>query len=466
MSDMERQVNMSVKASLDDGRRMLRFDNAAPVVADAPAMDRARQQNLHLRPVTLGLSPSFGFGDRIGLATPGHVAALRRAGGGIRPIFPQQSIREMTRTGRSPQQVMDDACFGVLLAGYDGLMGADADHLKTAEDVDRTAAAGFVFFTIDPSADVDAHADNYPAAQLAERFAPLREEVEWVDTYRGRRIKLPTGTSIDLSEEACLRAAIKYGRAINSAVALSRHIDQVMTGLGQNYEIELSVDETAQPTTLAEHYIVAEQCLRRGMKLISLAPRYIGDFEKGVDYKGDIAAFERSLADHAAIAKLLGPYKLSLHSGSDKLSIYALLARYTKGRFHVKTAGTSYLEALRVVARHNAKLFRQIIEFSRARYDTDKATYHVSATLASVPADLSDPRELERRYLELWSEVPEGKGFTAPGRQILHCTFGSVLTDPSLGSAVRDVIVQHPGTYEEVLAEHFARHLEALTRGM
>ena len=88
------------------------------------------------------------------------------------------------------------------------------------------------------------------------------------------------------------------------------------------------------------------------MKLVSLAPRYIGDFEKGVDYKGDVAALERSLRDHAAIAELLGPYKLSLHSGSDKLSMYPALARATKGRFHVKTAGTSYLEALRVVARH------------------------------------------------------------------------------------------------------------------
>ena len=89
------------------------------------------------------------------------------------------------------------------------------------------------------------------------------------------------------------------------------------------------------------------------MKLVSLAPRYIGDFEKGVDYKGDVAALERSLRDHAAIAEMLGPYKLSLHSGSDKLSMYPALARATKGRFHVKTAGTSYLEALRVVARHD-----------------------------------------------------------------------------------------------------------------
>ena len=93
------------------------------------------------------------------------------------------------------------------------------------------------------------------------------------------------------------------------------------------------------------------------MKLVSLAPRFIGEFEKGVDYKGDLKAFEKSLADHAAIAKKLGPYKLSLHSGSDKLSIYPAFARATAGLWHVKTAGTSYLEAVRAVARHNADLF-------------------------------------------------------------------------------------------------------------
>src|ERR1700712_1260771 len=91
---------------------------------------------------TLGLNPSFGFGDRIGLATPGHVAALERSGAGIEPIFPQQSIREMARTGRTPGRVMSDALSGMRDAGWSGHTGADADHLKTSEDVDVTAAVG------------------------------------------------------------------------------------------------------------------------------------------------------------------------------------------------------------------------------------------------------------------------------------------------------------------------------------
>ena len=417
---------------------------------------------------TLGLKPSFGFGDRIGLATPGHIAAMRRVPCGIEAIFPQQSIREMVRTQRTPQNVSDDAVSGMQSAGWTGLCGADADHLKTQHDVDRTAAVGFTFFTIDPSGIVDPQADSYDEPTLRQQAAAVEGEVKWVPRYVGQKVTLATGTVIDFTDRACLQAAVKYGRAINQAVVLSDYIRKVQTAAGRDFEIELSVDETDNPTTLAEHFIIADQCLSRGMRLVSLAPRFVGDFEKGVDFKGDLALLDRSLHEHAAIAAMLGPYKLSLHSGSDKLSMYAALARATGGRFHVKTAGTSYLEALRVVARHDEKLFREIIGFARGRYDTDKATYHVSATLASVPSaeQLTTPRDLERAYLELWSDVPAGKGFTAPGRQILHCTFGSVLTHPELGRAVRSVLETHLGTYTEVLDEHFTRHLEALRAGM
>lgn len=417
--------------------------------------------------VTLGLAPSFGFGDRIGLATPGHVAAMKRSAGAIEPIFPQQSIREMSRTQRTPLQVMNDAMCAARAAGWSGRIGADADHLKTPQDVDVTAAVGFTFFTIDPSAHVDQRADDYDEAKLRDKFAAARETAPWYHEYLGKSISLATGTQILLDEQALMRAAVKYGAAIVKAQELGDHIRAVHQRTGSDYEIELSVDETDQPTTLAEHYIIADQCLRSGMKLVSLAPRFIGELEKGVDYKGDVVALEVSLEDHAAIAELLGPYKLSLHSGSDKISMYAALARATKGRFHVKTAGTSYLEALRVVAIHDETLFRQIVRFARSRYDVDKATYHVSATNAAVSDDESlDRDQLERVYLERWADVPKGLGFTEPGRQILHCTFGSTLTHPEYGPALRAVLESHPETYCEVLADHFSRHLDALRAGM
>jgi tagaturonate epimerase len=203
------------------------------------------------------------------------------------------------------------------------------------------------------------------------------------------------------------------------------------------------------------------------MKLVSLAPRFIGEFEKGVDYKGDLVRFQESLAQHAHLARTLGPYKLSLHSGSDKLSIYPAFARATGGLWHVKTAGTSYLEAIRAVARHNVDLFKRIIELARSRYDHDRATYHVSATLNSAPPpDQADVVELEKQYLERWQDVPGDRGFTAPGRQILHTTFGSVLTDPSLKAELMQTLREHPKTYQDILDEHFSKHLMALRAGM
>ena len=207
-----------------------------------------------------------------------------------------------------------------------------------------------------------------------------------------------------------MRCAVKYGRALEHAIGLAQYIRQVNEAAGRPFELELSIDETPQPTSLAEHYLIASECRRRGVELISLAPRYVGEFEKGVDYKGDLEQLERSLADHAFLASELGPYKLSLHSGSDKLSLYPILAKTTDGRFHVKTAGTSYLEALRVVARHDAPLFRRIIDTGREHYDRDKATYHVTADIRQLPKseDVTDIAALEKIYLGVWSDVPTG----------------------------------------------------------
>ncbi len=419
-------------------------------------------------PRQLGLLPSFGFGDRIGLATPGHIEAVRRAGSGIAPIFAQQSIREMTRTCRTADGVMQDAMQACRAAGWSQPHGADADHLKTPEDVSVTAAAGFTFFTIDPSGSVDQQADDYDEADLRRLYDQVAGSAPWVEGYRGKSVRLSTGSTIDFDELVLLKAAVKYGRAIEAASSLAQTIRLVQKKAGRDYEIELSVDETEQPTTLAEHFIVADQCLQSGMKLVSLAPRFIGELEKGVDYLGDVQALETSLRDHAAVARLLGPYKLSLHSGSDKLSMYPALSRATGGLFHVKTAGTSYLEALRVAAHAAPDLFREVCEFSRGRYDTDRATYHVHATLDSVPppSELTSGSQLEECYLGKWESTPDGEGFTQAGRQILHCTFGSVLTDSRLGPALRGCLTEHPAVYKEVLAVHFEKHLSALRAGL
>ena len=113
-------------------------------------------------------------------------------------------------------------------------------------------------------------------------------------------------------------------------------------------------------------------------------------------------------------------------------------------------------------------LFREIVDFARGRYDTDKATYHVSGAVNSIPGprDIADNTRLQQLYLERWSDVAPGKGFTEPGRQILHCTFGSVVTDGKLGPAMRRVLKENQKVYDDILVEHFTRHLQALNAGL
>jgi hypothetical protein len=411
-----------------------------------------------LVPRTIGCRTSAGLGDRLGVATPGHVRAMRDAGGGIAPIFAQQSIREMVRTGRTPQQVMDDAMWGVFEEGWQGGFGSDADHLKEPEEVDNCAAAGFTLFTIDPGehvnpsveamspSDLAASLDALPWDLLDDSFATLGSR------FLGHRFDLD-GLIVEFDRHALVKAAVKYGRAVAHVTAMFRHLERTVSG--RPFELEVSVDETDEPTSHAEHVYIAMELKRLGVRWVSLAPRFVGRFEKGVDYIGDLAAFERHYAGHAAIARALGPYKISLHSGSDKFSIYPIAATRSRGLVHLKTAGTSYVEAIRTVAALDPALFRVLYAFARERYETDRASYHVSAELARAP----DAGRVPDARLDAIIDQ-----FDA--RQVLHVTFGSVLTACSedgrslFADRLHALLAWHPDAYTENLTRHFARHLQ------
>lgn len=404
-----------------------------------------------LQPGLLGLRTSAGLGDRLGLATAGHVRAVKAVGGQIAPIFAQQSIREMTRTHRTPQQVMDDALWGLFQENWRNGFGADADHLKTTADIDACLAAGFTFFTIDPGDFVDNRAAGAGLSELREQVAALPADLQVGATGLLNKTLRIEDLTLDFDENTLLRAMTKYGRAVGHVAALYRHL---VASAGEGaFELEVSVDETAQPTSHAEHAYIASELKRLGVHWVSLAPRYPGDFEKGVDYIGDPAVFERDMAGHAAIARHFGPYKLSLHSGSDKFSIYPAAARQTAGLVHLKTAGTSYLEALRTVAAVDVVLFREIYAFARERYETDRASYHVSAQLARAPL----PENVRD-----WPAILDQ--FDA--REILHVTFGSVLLEVTSGGEKRfydrlmALLESHAEAYAANLERHFIRHLQ------
>jgi hypothetical protein len=382
----------------------------------------------------LGLSPSFGFGDRLGLATPGHIASVR--GTKFAPIFAQQSVRENARTGRTPQQVMDDARRALDAAQWEAPWGADADHLKTLEDIPPFVEAGYTFFTVDPGEYVENSADTDSLGILRQKITNFNwEELSELYLYGDAK---PVWGRFD--GESLMRATVKYAMAIRHAVAMFKRLAEMK----DEFDFEMSVDETDAPTTPLEHFFIANELTRLGVRFTSLAPRFIGRFEKGVDYIGDVDALDAELAKHAAVTSHFGTYKLSLHSGSDKFSVYPLIAKYWGERIHVKTAGTSYLEALRVLASHEPDLFMKIYSLGRERYETDRRTYHVSAKLEALPKTDHLPALLD--------------DFQA--REVLHVTFGSALAE--FGAELKAALAKHESVYYDGLKTHFDKHLSLL----
>jgi len=409
-----------------------------------------RTQLPWLKPVALGLKTSAGMGDRLGLATPGHVRAIRKMNGKIAPIFTQQSIRENTRTGRTPQQVIDDAMWGVFQENWRDGYGADADHLKTTGDIDICLKAGYTFFTIDPGEFVDNRAEDADLKSLREYAKDLPAELHMEHSGLLDQIITAEHLSLTFDVKTLLKAMVKYGRAIWHVYQMYQHL--IKNAGARTVELEVSVDETDNPTSHAEHAYIASELKRLGVKWISLAPRFVGRFEKGVDYIGDLTDFEKDVKGHAAIARVFGPYKISLHSGSDKFSIYKIAAQATRGLVHLKTAGTSYLEALRTIAALDPDFFKEIYEFCRNRFESDKVSYHVSAQLSRAPFPSA---------VDHWPGLLDN--FDA--REILHVTFGSVLKEKASDGSFQfydhliRLLKDNSELYAENIEKHFLHHL-------
>jgi tagaturonate epimerase len=399
-----------------------------------------------LIPSRLGLHTSAGFGDRLGLATPGHVRALNTVGAPIQPVFAQQSIREMGRCHRSPRNVLDDATWGAFQAGWTRPVGGDADHLEEFEDIDETAAAGFVFFTLDPKAKVDPEAEHADAASVRAKVDALdwrgldSDLPGFLKRYAGQRIDLEH-EAVELDEESVLRAMAKYGPSLSHAMAMYRRLVEK----GFDCEVEFAVDETDYPTWPAEHVVVVSELKRLGMEFVSFAPRFVGRFEKGVEYIGDLDELRRDFEIHAQLARALGPYKLSLHSGSDKFSTYPLIAEATRGVVHLKTAGTSWAEALRVIAGNDADLMRRILALALDSFEANRKSYHLSCDPARIPRDPTDDEV--SRLLDV-----------TDSRQVLHVGYGAILDE--FGPQMYRVWNDHEEELYGIIADHFVRHLE------
>jgi hypothetical protein len=396
---------------------------------------------------------TIGLGDRLGIASPGHIQTVR--GHDIRPILAQQSIRELNLTGRDYKQVIDAAAFAVFQEGYKDGYGADGDHLKVEADIRMALDLGFTMLTLDCSEKIDTTIEVATEAVLAEKYVLLPESVRthYENRYLHKSFEA-AGTTISFDRPTLIKNVLIYSQAIDYMKYIYRtYIEKTP----RKIDFEISIDETSTPTAPESHFFVAHELYEAGIKIYSMAPRFCGEFQKGIDYIGDITQFERELAIHAGLADDFG-YKLSIHSGSDKFSVFSLIGKYTKGRFHIKTAGTNWLEAVRTVAKVNPTLYRSMHSYALAHFEEAKAYYHVTTDISKiVPLSRVADADLADTYMN-----------EDNARQLIHITYGILLQakDEHGSFLFRDAFYQtvseQEEAFEQSLISHIGKHLTLL----
>jgi len=407
----------------------------------------------HTAPQAFGKQmATFGLGDRLGLASPGHIKTIR--GRDVKPILAQQSIRELNLTGRDYKQVMDAASYAVIQEGYTGGFGADGDHLKLEQDIQMSLDLGFTMLTLDCSDHIRNDVEGMSEAELDAAYAALDEAVRkaYEDRFLDKTFSIGE-YSFSFDSASLKKNVLIYGDAIRYMLFI---YDKYIKNASRAVDFEISIDETMTPTAPESHYFVARELYDKGVDIFSMAPRFCGEFQKGIDYIGDLAQFEKELALHAAIADHFG-YKLSIHSGSDKFSVFPIIGKYTKGRFHVKTAGTNWLEAVRTVAKVNPGLYRRMHQYALEHFEEAKAYYHVTTDLSKIkPLSEVDDASLPDYMNE------------DNARQLIHITYGLLLQakDAEGRLLFKDefykTLIDQEEAYEQSLANHIGRHLDLL----
>lgn len=285
---------------------------------------------------------SVGVGDRFAHEAKAQLRAFLKAaelGAEVVPVW-NKSNREHTIIGSEPASVRAAADAAVRELGWDKTYHVDADHIRL-ETVGRFLEASD-FFTIDVADFIGRSAE----AEDVTRFVARHPELEGKVSIAG------IGAPLEISRAEVGRVAAKYLFAVQEAGRIYRHIAKAK-GDG-TFITEVSMDETDSPQTPPELLVILAAIADEGIPIQTIAPKFTGRFNKGVDYVGDLAQFEKEFNDDlAVIAFAVGKYglpatlKLSVHSGSDKFSIYAPIRRAIR-RFdaglHLKTAGTTWLE--------------------------------------------------------------------------------------------------------------------------
>jgi len=410
---------------------------------------------------------TFGVGDRFAHQAAAQLTAFQRLaehGVDVVPVW-NKSNREHLFIGSEPQSVFDAARAAVTQLGWKKGWHVDADHIRL-DTVDRFLPCSD-FFTIDVADSIGQPASASDVANFVELHPELRTT-----------IAIPgIAAPLSLSRDDLMRIVGKYLLAVQDAAKIYRHIAGKKGG-ESHFIAEVSMDETDAPQTPPELLVILAMLADAGVNAQTIAPKFTGRFNKGVDYIGDLAQFEKEFNDDlAVIAHAVKEYglpanlKMSVHSGSDKFSLYPIIRRAlarTGAGLHLKTAGTTWLEeciGLCEAGGDGLALVKEIYEYALEHVDEFCAPY---AAVIDIHRDrLPAPREVAKwdgpRFARAIRHLPGHPDFNPHVRQLLHISFKVAAKHGSrylnLLKANADVVAKN------VTENIFERHMRPLFLG-
>lgn len=416
----------------------------------------ARRNVTHHKEQMLALGKySIGVGDRFGHQAKAQLRACLKAarqGVDVIPVW-NKSNREHVTIGTEPSSVRAAADAAVRELGWTKPYHVDADHIRL-ETVDRFIPHSD-FFTID----VADFIGRPPEASSVRAFVARHHELVG-------RVEVPgIDPPLRISRADVERVAAKYLFAVQEAGRIYRHIEQAKDRGALIAEV--SMDETDSPQTPPELLMILAAIADEGIPPQTIAPKFTGRFNKGVDYAGDLDQFEREFnADLALIAFAVGKYrlpaglKLSVHSGSDKFSIYPLirkaLARFQAG-LHLKTAGTTWLEELIGLAEASGAglaLAKEI--YAQALTHREELCAPYASVIDIDPKKLPSPQSVQGwnsdQFVAALRHDPECPAFNPHLRQLLHVGY-------KIAAKMHDRYVDLLKRYEPTIARNVTDNL-------
>ncbi len=410
---------------------------------------------------------TIGVGDRFAHQAKAQLQAcvqVSKDGADVVPVW-NKSNREHTFIGSEPASVLAAAQAAVAALDWKKGWHVDADHIRI-ETVDRFLEASD-FFTIDVADSIG------QAAEPADVFSFLAKHPELIGTLTIPGVSAPFTTT----REEIGRITTKYLRAVQDAGRIFRHIS-VRKGGDDQFIAEVSMDETDTPQTPPELLVILVALGDEGVKAQTIAPKFTGRFNKGVDYVGDLAQFEREFNDDlAVIAHAVATYglpanlKLSVHSGSDKYSLYPIIRRAlarTGAGVHLKTAGTTWLEeiiGLSEAGGDGLALAKEIYAYALEHVDELCAPYAsvIDIDRSQLPAADVVNGWTGPQLASAVRHIPGHPEFNANIRQLLHVSFKLAA---KAGTRYTDLLKANEAIVAKNVIENlYDRHLHPLFVG-